>query len=517
MYDRIVLAWVGLIFFAAAFFASISFFQLFRQKKIAFDKGFLFSLSACAVSLLLCLSVWPWFHHVYQDEFSYISQSVNILSSFNAGITTKGTLVVPEAVSSWTANPKLPGYAWLEAVILFFTRDFYQSYFILNLILGTLMVGILYRIVWLLTASQETAWWSAIFLACLPVRITYSMSGASDIPGAFFFFLFILFICEYKRSKTRRVLYAALFCGIYSICIKPFYGIFVIGGLIATLNTYRREGVLDRRSFYQALLDSFCLFLPILVAVPVFLFSDLDKGGYSISFVMNNIYASLAYLFDGRQNTSLTAYAALFAVVRNIFYQKDKSVYGLAGWFLTGILMVSVFYAGGISEFSQAYSERYLLFFVFPFAFLAGKGMVGLAGSGWSRLLLGFFLIALVANAYTASHKYAVRSHQHGFYKKALLLKKMGRLIPDNAYVIDECAAFVAIETSMKPIQTTLFLDGDHPQDVVFLKGISDFAYPYRTTMVENILKTAYRCKPLAAAPFKEEELSATPLLCARK
>lgn len=93
----------------------------------------------------------------------------------------------------------------------------------------------------------------------------------------------------------------------------------------------------------------------------------------------------------------------------------------------------------------------------------------------------------------------------------------MGRLIPDKAYLIDECAAFVAIKTSMKPLQTALFLDGDHPGEVVFLKGAADFTYPYRTTMVENILNTAYRCRSLAAAPFKEAELSATPLLCAKK
>src|SRR5208283_3126417 len=122
------------------------------------------------------------------------------------------------------------------------TQNFEQSYFILNIILGTLSIAAVYRIVWTLTTSHAVAWWSAIFLACLPARITYSMSAASDIAGLFFFLLFLLFITEYRTLKAKRILYAALFCGVYSICVKPLYAIFIIFGLAAALYVYRRDG-----------------------------------------------------------------------------------------------------------------------------------------------------------------------------------------------------------------------------------------------------------------------------------
>ncbi len=517
MFDRIVLAWVGFIFFAAVFFVCISILQLIQEKKIAFDKGFLFCFSACLVSFLLCLSVWPPFHHVYEDEFSFISQSVNILSYGKASIITKGSLSHPEAFISWTANPKLPGYAWLEAVLLFFTRDIYHSYFILNIVLGVLLTGIAYRIAWVLTASRLAAWWSAVFLAAMPVRITYSMSAASDISGAFFFFLFLLFICEFRGLNSRRILYAAIFCGIYSICIKPFYGIFVIGGMAIALPFYKREGLLDKKVFSQALLDTFCLLLPVLFAFPVFFFSDLKAGGYSISFILKNILTSIAYLFDLKQNTVLTSIAALFAVLFNILYKKDKLMTVLAVWFFSGFLLISVFFAGGFSTTSQAYSDRYFLFFAFPLVLLAGKGMLEASTRVKSRYTAGLLFIILIGNAYYAAHHYVHRAKFHGFYMKAILLEKMAHLIPDQAYLIDECAAFVAVKTPLKSIQTTLFLNGDHPKEVVFLNGLPDFSYPYRTAMAENILKKEYRCQPLTAVPLKEGDLSATPMLCGRK
>jgi len=517
MYDRIVLVWVGFIFFASVAFASISLLQLVQHKKIAIDKGFWLSLSACLVALLLCLSVWPPFHHVYEDEFSFISQSVNILSMGKASITTKGSLLHPEAFISWTANPKLPGYAWLEAVLLTFSKDHLYSYFLLNIVLGTLLVGIMYRIAWILTESHLTAWWAAIFLASLPARITYSMSAASDISGAFFFFLFLLFICEFRGLNSRRILYAAIFCGIYSICIKPFYAVFVLAGLAISLPFYKREGVLDKQMFSQALLDTFCLLLPVLFAFPVFLFSDLNAGGYSFSFALKNIYTSLVYLFDYKQNTFLTVLAALFIILRSFFYRKDELVTGLAGWFWAGFLVISVFFAGGFSITNQAYSDRYFLFFAFPFVLLAGKGVFEAVILSRSQVLSGVIFIVLIANASYAAHLYVVKSKYHGFYKKAILLEKISHLIPDKAYVIDECAAFIAVKTDLKSIQTTFFLNGDHPREIVFLKGLPDFAYPYRTTMTENVLKTQYICQPLSYAPFREGDLSAWPMLCDKK
>src|SRR5208283_2836466 len=177
-------------------------------------------------------------------------------------------------------------------------------------------------------------------LACLPARITYSMSAASDIAGLFFFLLFLLFITEYRTLKAKRILYAALFCGVYSICVKPLYAIFIIFGLAAALYVYRRDGWLDKKLYLQILLDSVCLFLPILSALPFVLLSDSKAAAYSFQFMFKNLYTSIAYLFNYKQNTPLTAWAALMAIGRSVFYKKDNLVNGCAGWFLMGLLMI---------------------------------------------------------------------------------------------------------------------------------------------------------------------------------
>ena len=519
MRDAIVLGWVAFIFFAAAFFASISIVHLFQNKKLCFDKGFLYSLSACFVSVMLCLSIWPPIHRVYDDEFSFISQSVNINSSGRPCIILKGSRLHPETFASWKANPKFPGFAWLETIILFFTKDFEYSYFILNIILGALSVAVVYRIAWVWSASHAVAWWSAIFLACLPVHITYSMSAASDISGSFFFLLFLCFISEYRGLKAVRFLYAALFCGTFSICIKPFYGVFVILGLGMALYIFRREGLVDKKLRSQVLLDTACLFLPILSAIPVYLFNDTKNGAYSFSFVIKNLCTSFFYFIDYKQNTILTTLAALAAVGRSIFYKKDILINKLTWWVMSGILMFSVFCSGGISYPGYAYSDRYFLFLVFPFIFLAAKGMSDSLTRAWSFFWGALYLILLVANAFFAS-SHLNEAAMNGFhYKKALLLGQAFRFVPDDAYILDDSAAFITTISPKRSIHSEIFWHGDRPEKVVFFQGMSikDSDDQKRTVMIENILNVGYHCVPLVAAPLKEAYLSTTPYLCTRK
>lgn len=476
MHDAIVLIWMGFIFFAAVFFVCAAIVYLLQNKKIRFDKGLLFSLSACAVSIMLCLSIWPPVHRVYDDEFTYISQSTNLLNYGKADILLKGSLLHPEVSASWAAHSRLPGFAWLEAATLFLTGNFEHSYFILNIVLGALSVVIAYRISWLWTASHIVAWWSAIFLACLPARIVYSMSAASDIAGLFFFLLFLLFISEYRIQQIRLILYAAFFSGVYSICIRPPYIIFVIPGIAAALVVNRWGGWLGRKLCLQIVLDAICLFLPVLIAIPFMFISDFIKAGlYAPSFVVENFYISIAYLFKYEQGTLLTALAASVAVLRNIFYKSDNMVTGLAGWFLIGLLTISALYAGGISYPGSAYSDRYILSFSFPFVLLAAKGVTDVTRMAKSRLLtrllMGLFFTALVANASFASQRLDVLAKDGAYYKKTLLLKNMAHVIPNDAYLIEECAALGAAETSMKSIQTTTFLGGGSSREGCFPEG----------------------------------------------
>jgi len=526
MHDIIVLVWVGFIFLAAIFFSSVSLVRLFQNGQIAFDKGFFLSLSACSLAVMLCLSVEPPLHRVYDDEPAYISQSVNILSAGKPNITIKGSRLQPELFASWTANNKLPGFAWIEAVVLFLTHDIDHSFFILNIILGALSVAVVYRIAWILSASHPVAWWAAIFMACLPARITYSMSGASDIAGSFLFLLFLLFICEYKTLQAKQILYAAVFCGLYSICVKQVYGVFVIPGLAAALYFYKQDGRLDNKSYQQILMDTICLFLPVLTAIPFMLFSDTKAGAFSLHFFFKNFFTSISYLFSYKQNTFLTTLAALIAVGRSIFFKKNNGVNGLAGWFLTGLLMVSLFCAGGLSYPGYAYSDRYILLFAFPFVFLAAQGIVDIKIAVRSRLWEPLFFLLLVISALFASDHLTHQTQNSFFYKKTLLLTRASAFIPDKAFILDKNAVLVTMISSKRSILPDLFLRGDQPQLVVYLTGIyedsnhnPDDKYDDRKSriMIENILSIKYQCKPLTAAPLKEAGLSTTPVLCTRK
>ncbi len=515
-FDTIVLVWVASMFFATLFFVTAVIVHLIRHKKIVLDKGALLLLSACLTALIMDVSAAPPVHHVYDDEVSYITQSVNILASGQAGLLLKGSLLAPDRLASWTSHNKFPGFGWLGAVVLFFTRDAQHIFFILNLFLGVLTVAVIYRIAWLLTASNAVAWWSAVFLACLPAHISYSLSGASDISASFFFLLGVLLMCEFRTLRKNIFIYAALFSGIYSVCIRPPYALWVLPGFLGVLYVYAHKGWLDKKISAKISVDALCLFVPIVCAYPFLLKTQADGETFAIPFILKSIHTSILYLFDFKQNAPLITLAALFTVIRNVLRKDGALTRWLVLWFLAGLLIINCS-AGPIAYPGRSYSDRYLLFFVLPYVLLAAQGITELTSRPRLRFLAGLFFVIVVVNAVVASHGLLNMVKSEGYFTKTLLLRKMVAVIPDNAYVIDECADLVAVNTTKRAIQTRFFINGERPQEVVFLKGVSDFSDPARTDLVANILMVEYQCRPLVGSAYNEAELSAVPLYCKRK
>jgi hypothetical protein len=145
---------------------------------------------------------------------------------------------------------------------------------------------------------------------------------------------------------------------------------------------------------------------------------------------------------------------------------------------------------------------------------------VDIIKGAWSRFWNVLFFIFLVLNAFYAS-SHLTREARDGFYaRKTSLLRQVSVVVGQDAYILNGTPGMVSMVSSRRSMLIDLFLDGDHPEKVVFLQGIPDDLYdpddPQRMLAVENILKARYRCDPLVNTPFKEADLSAIPLLCDR-
>lgn len=162
--------------------------------------------------------------------------------------------------------------------------------------------------------------------------------------------------------------------------------------------------------------------------------------------------------------------------------------------------------------------NRYFLFIAFPFVLLAAKGIVDIISRGWIRFVGVLFFITLIVSALFASHHLTRQAKHNIHYKKALLLDQVIRFVPDEAYIIDESAAFVNLITIKRSIQADLFVGGNHPEKVVFLKGkmndVLNTEDPETIVLVKKTLDTDYRCRPLTVSPLYAGYLSATPFLC---
>ena len=519
MCDIVVMWWVFFVLFFTVFLSVFAAVCLFRNQRIKFDRGFYFASCACLIAFVLSAFTLPAFHRVYYDENILTSQAVNILSTGKPNIVLKGSRLHPEAFASWAMNLKLPGFACLESSVLFFTRDF-NGILTMNFLLGILLVGLVYRLSWLLSHCERLAWWSACVLACLPARVTYCVTASLDVSGLFFFLLFCLFLFEYRDCRHSIIMYAAIFAGAYSVYIKPFYLILDLMVGASVLYFYRRKNIFKQDFLIKILIATACLMLPAVFAVPIFFHSNSKLDVYSINYVLENLRMSFCYLINERQNLAVATVFVLVSTVRGFNGNGDILSKAFAGWLWGGILLFSVFNSGGISFPGHAYSDRYFLILAFPFVYLAGKGIVDTLT--FFRFPFSWLLILcfLLFNGYCASQSLTAYAKNNFHYQKALLLKKIFPLIDDNTYILDESAPFITTISDKKAIQMNYFLKDDHPSKVIYLMGnpLGDYAYddPVMEVELKKVLDKEYLCKLLTGSSVRAQYISAVPYICLR-
>ena len=487
------------------------------------NKGFWWACGICVVGFILRMWIEPHRFIVYCDEFDYVNVAGNILLKGHLATTVKGGFLAPEVV----AHAHRPGaYSFLLAVLYTMGLDRISAGFLLNTVLGTASIALIYRVAWLFFRDHAVAAWSAASLAFLPVHIQYSTDAHTNVPAIFFLLLSLFFLAEYHDRGRKVLLWAGLLAGCFSAYIRPECGLFLVVGLVIWLGPLSVGNRALQRQRFDIIFFVGCLLLPLLVQLPQAITFESESAGrsfVSVHFFLLHVGSNLRYLFLSSNPGILTGVLFLTGAVIGL-RRKEPAVTWLLLWAVAGFILASSYFAGSFFDHSL---ERHILLFMPPFVWLAGLGMgwlCGKAGRG-SVYLSGvfvFFLVLSVAGrvvdhlAWTdMKHRAEIRGVT--FSDDIVLMKKVGPLIPEDAYVVHYCPSFIMTMSPSKALGTPLFLKDDMPQRIVLFKGYQWYTDPSVRRYLEEAVAANYTCEQLTKAPVLDAGVVFSADLCQRK
>jgi hypothetical protein len=479
-------------------------------------------LSVCALALALRLWAVPQMHHVFYDEFVFMSEAHSILHLGTAGSLTKGSAAQIEQTFPMSFRA---GFSLLLAIVSAVAGERERMLFLFNVFLGVFSVGIVFRMVRTATESLPLAWWTAAVLALLPCHVKYSDCLSADTAGLFFLLFFVMCLGEWSRARQKAFMLAALFAGGYSACIKPVYLPFIIIGLLlVTVPMYRRKE-LKGKELGDVLYYALCVVVPMAVILSRMSAAEAHNSVdafYSWGHLKKYFISNLGYLFNPWQANVAASVLFVIGLGRSIFRDRGAFSTTMAAWFAAGFLLISGYYAGGMSNEVSTDSDRFFFLVALPFAFLAARGVQAVLGTVARRAPLltegaGVALFAMLLGAGVFSSRAVAGITPHRFvHEQLLFLKYSERFIPDDAYVVFEVPAFVTTQTSKKAIAPALFFSQDLPRRVVYWSG----GCATGRTMapdIEKAVQRSYDCRPITVSPSGKKGCALTMSLCELK
>jgi hypothetical protein len=455
---------------------------------------------AAVLLILVCgagfvLRMWgvPHTQRVVRDEFQYLSVAQNIFYHGQATIILRGDKYHPEETVRQT---RLPGQAMLLAATYAVTGESPRNAFVLNLILGVLSIGLIYRIGWLMFQDHMAAIGAAAALAFLPLPISYSACASADVPAFFFFLLALMFGLEWWRSRDKVVLYTAIGAACYAVYVKPEYFLLLAGGVAVLFRVMRSHGRMDRRVYSDIMFSTLCLLAPVLLSMPLVIRGENHNGGgllFSFHYVLDHWRGNLKFL-GGRGGGSVVLTLLFLVGSIQALRRRDRPFMAWAlGWFILGFVIISGYFAGSLMEKSHA---RYFFLVLVPYLLLSAGGIslvlskVKKIGPILVLVLLGILGVDTVQalgmeNFFLKCSPGAIRTmereiqcantdiveHKAFLRVDGVLLRHAAERIPADAYIVHAVPEFVTVVSDKKVIPFSEFLAGDRPRRIVYLEG----------------------------------------------
>ncbi len=373
-------------------------------------------------------------HMLYNDEYIYESIAKTMIFDHIFGICSFSTPY--HCVNGTIGFFHQPGgWPLLEAVGFYvFGVHAYIAYDI-NLLLYSFSVVLVFAISYSLFRNRLAAVSAAAIFGFMPLVMTYSRSGISDISMLALELLSVFLMIAYIKTKSRRIAIAAVFSIAFTMCTKVDGAVILpIALAMLLLEAYLAGG--GRRLIPRRKVEAAAIILLIIVAIPQFMFlytslghsfgvaSGQGQHKFSIQNFDGNIYTNLLFWTGWYSNVAYSAgylyhvpfpvFATIFAVFGAAWLSRRRQYGSLAfllAWFSAVFIFYTFYYAGSFT-YGLGDDARYFFSAFAALAILAGLGfsfaygyvckLAGLAGRDdrRKRMALGMLVALLLVSNY---------------------------------------------------------------------------------------------------------------------
>ncbi len=379
-------------------------------------------------------------HMLYNDEYIYESIAKTMIFDHIFGICSFST---PYHCINGTIGffHQPGGWPLLEAVGFYaFGVHAYIAYDI-NLLLYSFSVVLVFAIAYSLFRDRLAAISAAAIFGFMPLVMTYSRSGISDISMLAFELLSVLLMIAYIKTKSRRMAVSAVFSIAFTMCTKVDGAVILpIALAILLLEAHFAAG--RRRLVPNRKAEAAAIVLLVIVAIPQFMFLYTSLGHsfgavsgqhkFSIQNFDSNIYTNLLFWTGRYSNVAYSTgylyhvpfpiFATIFALFGAAWLARRKQYGSLAfllAWFSVILIFYTFYYAGSFT-YGLGDDARYFFSAFAALAILAGLGLssayryvcrlAGLVGRNdrRKRVVLGLLIALLLVSNYAVLIKESV-------------------------------------------------------------------------------------------------------------
>lgn len=456
------------LFFIFAGLLAYHFREVIRAFKELPKTGMVLCVGVVTVALVLRIFFVK--HDIFYDEPMYLNVAQNMYYHHQSGGTLQGTKLVPEHIGFYN---RPGGHPFLINIFYLLFGESEKSALLMNPLLGTASVGIVFLFTYWLFESAVVAFCASALVNVFPIHLACSGSISSEVPSFFFVSLALLVLVLFNRSRNTGLLYFTVATAACSFYIRPENMLFVFP-LTALFLFLVRDGQLSKKQGRDLFGFFIALIGPLIVQLLSMKRSEaiLNQGQFwTVELLLKHLPLNVRYLFD--DNYMPRAYTLLFVLGGCFLYKINKKVFfGFLVWFL--VFFIS--YAGHLSgDFSRL--NRYFFIEIMPVCVVAAVGINYFfvkCGRRWGPVICGVLLVICGVDSFPATGRVYARMFDSREGREYSFLKQAGRELVSQDYVVTVEPYVVVADLNRKAIHYNEFKSQQFPyQRVLLLKTVN--------------------------------------------
>lgn len=314
--------------------------------------------------------VSPCTHRIFYDEDIYANIGQNIALTNQTGFCNYGTFEYGEYYPHWISYNKEPS-GWPFLISLAFqllgTNELYA--FLLNSILFTASLSVVFFITWYLTGIYITSCLSALAFALIPHNLIWANTAAAEPSASLFAGLAVISLIVFLKTRSDRHLFLLVALIPFACQMRLESMLILLWAIIASL-------VLSTRTLTNKKVWTFGLLITVFLLphlLHIYAVSGHSWGAegtkFSPSYFWSNLSTNGNYYLNNKQFPVLITALAMIGL---LFSQHSLKWRGLMlCWFLLFWGIFLFFYAG---SYGYGADVRFSLVSFMPLAILAGIG-----------------------------------------------------------------------------------------------------------------------------------------------